>query len=119
MILFIVEEGFGARRERIESIGDQQPAAHRLAHRHPTNQYATNPGICRAHPRPQRPARGRIRLTPQGEAIINQTRAQFLATFRGLVSYLGEEDSAQLAGLLTRATSYFAGLGDSLLAQSE
>ena len=49
----------------------------------------------------------RIRVTPKGEAAIQEARETFLAAMNGLVEYLGEEDSNRLAELLTKAFTYF------------
>lgn len=49
----------------------------------------------------------RIALTERGEAVAQQAEEIFVDSFRGLVEYLGEEASNQLAGLLYRAYRYF------------
>lgn len=49
----------------------------------------------------------RIRVTPKGDAAIQEAHEAFLAAMNGLVEYLGEEDSNRLAELLTRAFTYF------------
>ncbi len=48
-----------------------------------------------------------ISLTEQGEEIASQARESFSVTFRGLVEYMGEEQSNQLASLLSTAFRYF------------
>jgi DNA-binding MarR family transcriptional regulator len=54
----------------------------------------------------------RIRLTPKGDAAVTAAWASFSASFRGLVAYLGEDDSNTLADLLGRAFLYFQESGD-------
>jgi DNA-binding MarR family transcriptional regulator len=49
----------------------------------------------------------RVSLTKKGELIIVQIHDDFVASFKGLVEYLGEEQSKQLADLLSRAFTYF------------
>jgi DNA-binding MarR family transcriptional regulator len=49
-----------------------------------------------------------VTLTEQGEQVTNQARGAFSATMRGLIDYLGEEQSNQLADLLFRVFHYFA-----------
>jgi len=48
-----------------------------------------------------------IALTEQGEHVAQRAEQTFLSTFQGLVDYLGEEQSRQLAMLLDKATCYF------------
>jgi DNA-binding MarR family transcriptional regulator len=48
-----------------------------------------------------------VSLTEQGEKIAQQVEAIFSASFRGLVEFLGEEESEQLAKLLSKAFCYF------------
>ncbi len=48
-----------------------------------------------------------ISLTESGEKIAQQARASFLIAFQGLVEYMGEEQSDQLATLLSTAFRYF------------
>ncbi|MFC7678676.1 MarR family winged helix-turn-helix transcriptional regulator [Paenibacillus sp. GCM10028914] len=48
----------------------------------------------------------RVRLTAEGEGVVHQAHEAFKANFRGLVAYLGEEDSDQLARLLTKVYEY-------------
>lgn len=49
----------------------------------------------------------RIKLTDQGKLITAQAEAAFSASFSGLIEYLGEEESDQLADLLAKAYLYF------------
>lgn len=49
----------------------------------------------------------RIKLTKQGEFVAKEAAAGFYSTFHGLVEYLGEEKSTELAELLTMVTVYF------------
>jgi DNA-binding MarR family transcriptional regulator len=49
----------------------------------------------------------RIRLTEQGSDAIERAHKAFHASLAGLVAYLGEEQSEQLADLLTRTFTYF------------
>jgi DNA-binding MarR family transcriptional regulator len=49
----------------------------------------------------------RITLTRKGAETVGAAWAAFSASFTGLVDYLGEEDSTQLAELLTKAFAYF------------
>jgi DNA-binding MarR family transcriptional regulator len=48
-----------------------------------------------------------ITLTVKGEQVVQQAIDHYAALIHGLVEYLGAEQSAQLADLLTRATHYF------------
>ncbi|HPB65092.1 MAG TPA: MarR family winged helix-turn-helix transcriptional regulator [Spirochaetales bacterium] len=48
----------------------------------------------------------RVRLSPDGRTLDSSFREQALGEIRGLVDYLGEDDSATLARLLTRAAEY-------------
>lgn len=48
-----------------------------------------------------------IKLTAQGEMLIKQARKAFTETMDGLVEYLGEEESTQLAELLSKSCRYF------------
>jgi DNA-binding MarR family transcriptional regulator len=50
----------------------------------------------------------RIKLTDKGESAISKALDGLFASFAGLVEYLGEEDSHQLAGLLSRVFTYFS-----------
>ncbi|WP_422658692.1 MarR family winged helix-turn-helix transcriptional regulator [Paenibacillus sp. EC2-1] len=50
----------------------------------------------------------RVRLTDEGERIVHQAHEAFKANFEGLVAYLGEEDSDQLANLLTKVYEYMS-----------
>ena len=49
----------------------------------------------------------RVTLTKKGELVIVEAHEDFLSSFKGLVEYLGEEDSKRLADLLTRTFAYF------------
>ncbi len=48
-----------------------------------------------------------IALTEQGERIAQKTHEVFLTSFSGLVDYLGEDQSNELASLLCSAFHYF------------
>jgi len=48
-----------------------------------------------------------ITLTKKGEMITQQAAEAFSASFEGLIEYLGEEQSNQLAELLSRVFRYF------------
>jgi DNA-binding MarR family transcriptional regulator len=50
----------------------------------------------------------RVSLTEKGEAAIEHAHEAFVTSFKGLVDYLGEEQSKQLADLLTRTFTYFS-----------
>jgi DNA-binding MarR family transcriptional regulator len=54
----------------------------------------------------------RVQLTEKGAAITDQAKTRLRGALQGLVEYLGEEDSAELARLLERATGYFSTLRD-------
>jgi DNA-binding MarR family transcriptional regulator len=47
-----------------------------------------------------------LALTEKGEHLLSQMEELFAATFRDLTDYLGEDDSNQLASLLTKAYRY-------------
>jgi DNA-binding MarR family transcriptional regulator len=49
-----------------------------------------------------------ITLTERGEAVTQKAAEAFAASFEGLIEYLGEEDSNQLADLLTKAYRYYS-----------
>jgi len=49
-----------------------------------------------------------FRLTLQGDVVVSQAIWELLKSIRGLMDYLGEEQSAQLAALLTKSFSYFS-----------
>src|SRR5512138_3382235 len=49
----------------------------------------------------------RVALTPDGELTLEKVGALFAARITGLVEYLGEERSDELAGLLTDTYTYF------------
>lgn len=48
-----------------------------------------------------------VRLTDTGLAVVEKASDAFMARFGGLVDYLGEEQSNQLADLLSKAFTYF------------
>ncbi|HPE88013.1 MAG TPA: MarR family transcriptional regulator [Spirochaetia bacterium] len=48
----------------------------------------------------------RVRLSPEGRKLAGSFREQALGEIRGLVEYLGDEESATLARLLTRAADF-------------
>jgi DNA-binding MarR family transcriptional regulator len=49
----------------------------------------------------------RLRLTPSGLVVAEQAGREYHDMYRGLAEYLGEEQSDQLARLLTRVRQYF------------
>jgi DNA-binding MarR family transcriptional regulator len=49
----------------------------------------------------------KIRLTIKGVEVTKQARKAFSETFTGLIDYLGEEESEQLANLLAKVHQYF------------
>jgi len=49
----------------------------------------------------------RIKLTAQGEAITEKALDSIFESFNGLVVYLGEDKSNELADLLVKAFAYF------------
>ncbi len=49
----------------------------------------------------------RVQLTPRGELVSEKAGEAFFTSFSGLVEYLGEERSNQLAELLSDAFVYF------------
>ncbi len=49
----------------------------------------------------------RITLTEKGEETIAKAKASFYEFFEGLVNYLGDEKSNELAEILNKAFSYF------------
>lgn len=50
----------------------------------------------------------RVQLTPKGEAVRQKAGEALFSSFNGLIEYLGEERSNELADLLTDAYVYFA-----------
>jgi DNA-binding MarR family transcriptional regulator len=48
-----------------------------------------------------------VRLTEKGEGVAQKAREAFFARISGLVDYLGEEQSDQLANLLGKVFRYF------------
>jgi DNA-binding MarR family transcriptional regulator len=48
-----------------------------------------------------------IELTQKGEQVTQKAHEHVIASFAGLVEQLGEEQSQQLAELLSRVTTYF------------
>jgi DNA-binding MarR family transcriptional regulator len=49
-----------------------------------------------------------VNLTKQGELVTEQADEAFSATMKGLINYLGEQQSNQLADLLFKVFRYFA-----------
>jgi DNA-binding MarR family transcriptional regulator len=49
-----------------------------------------------------------VNLTEQGEQVTEQADEAFSATMKGLINYLGEQQSNQLADLLFKVFHYFA-----------
>jgi DNA-binding MarR family transcriptional regulator len=49
-----------------------------------------------------------IKLTAKGAMVAQQARDAFLASIKGLVEYLGDEQSDQLAELLAKVFHYFS-----------
>jgi DNA-binding MarR family transcriptional regulator len=49
-----------------------------------------------------------VNLTKQGEQVTEQADEAFSATMKGLIDYLGEQQSSQLADLLFKVFRYFA-----------
>ncbi len=49
-----------------------------------------------------------VKLTREGEIVAQQAADAFAASVRGLIEYLGEEQSNQLVDLLSKAFHYFA-----------
>ncbi|MBA3824090.1 MAG: MarR family transcriptional regulator [Ktedonobacterales bacterium] len=49
-----------------------------------------------------------FRLTAQGDAVVHQAADIFMASIRGLIAFMGEEQSAHLAELLSKAFYYFS-----------
>ncbi|MEH7110206.1 MULTISPECIES: MarR family winged helix-turn-helix transcriptional regulator [Bacillaceae] len=52
----------------------------------------------------------KIKLTAEGLEAVIKARKTFVENFKGLIDYLGEEDSDQLAELLLKVHQYFDGL---------
>lgn len=48
-----------------------------------------------------------IKLTKKGECVTRQAMEQYTQSMNGLVEYLGEEESNQLAELISKAFRYF------------
>lgn len=48
-----------------------------------------------------------IQLTQKGERVTQKAEEAFSTTFHGLIEYLGEEQSNQLAELLSQVSRYF------------
>jgi DNA-binding MarR family transcriptional regulator len=48
-----------------------------------------------------------IQLTQKGERVTHKAEEAFSTTFHGLIEYLGEEQSNQLADLLSQVSRYF------------
>lgn len=49
-----------------------------------------------------------ITLTKQGELVVVKATEAFADSFEGLIEYLGEEESNQLADLLLKAAGYYS-----------
>ena len=49
----------------------------------------------------------RITLTEKGQDVAQQAREEFRTSLDGLIDYLGEEQSTQLADLLSKVTHYY------------
>lgn len=49
----------------------------------------------------------KIKLSPKGMEVARKAREAFTETLLGLIDYLGEEESEQLAELLTKVQQYF------------
>ena len=49
-----------------------------------------------------------VKLTSKGEMVVQKAREAFFASIRGLVEYLGEEQSSQLADLLSKVYRYYS-----------
>ena len=49
----------------------------------------------------------RITLTDKGQDVVHQAKEEFRASINGLIEYLGEEQSNQLADLLSRVSHYY------------
>jgi DNA-binding MarR family transcriptional regulator len=49
----------------------------------------------------------RVQLTPRGELVSEKAGEAFVTSFSGLIDYLGEERSNELADLLSDAVVYF------------
>jgi DNA-binding MarR family transcriptional regulator len=49
----------------------------------------------------------KIKLTQAGMEVTEQAKKAFFETFSGLIDYLGEEESEQLANLLFKVHQYF------------
>ena len=49
----------------------------------------------------------RIKLTEKGEEVAKKANDGFTASFTGLIAYLGEDQSNQLAELLSKSFEYF------------
>lgn len=64
-------------------------------------------GLVERHIDPNDRRAVRIALTERGEAVARRAEGIFRDSFSGLVEYLGEEESSQLAELLLKAHRYF------------
>ena len=60
-----------------------------------------------------------IKLTAEGAMVAQQAADAFLASMKGLVEYLGEEQSDQLAELLSKVFRYFSEREASVIYQSQ
>lgn len=70
------------------------------------NSLETNGYVERAMDKEDRRA-VRVRLTEKGERAMKKASEAFSESFNGLVEYLGEEKSSQLADLLSMVFTYF------------
>jgi len=50
----------------------------------------------------------RIKLTDKGSSTVDKATDSFFDSFNGLVEYLGEEESSQLAEVLSKVYRYFS-----------
>jgi DNA-binding MarR family transcriptional regulator len=64
-------------------------------------------GLIERDPDPTDRRSAHITLTTRGEQVVRQAIDHFTASIHGLIEYLGEEQSEQLADLLTQAMRYF------------
>ena len=60
-----------------------------------------------------------IKLTTKGRKVARQAKEEFLASIKGLVEYLGEEESHQLAELLFKVFRYFSEREENCAYQSQ
>lgn len=48
-----------------------------------------------------------VHLTPKGTEIVKKAEEMMFSSFQGLITFLGEDDSNQLAELLTKVFQYY------------